>query len=336
VFSNASFKYIFHAIPIENVRLISCLFLLQELRKQGKIPPPGALATPLKCSSCPSSSTEPVLHLNTKATIPQLAFGLFKIPDSDDGERIISDAIAAGYRHFDAASIYGNEATLGRALGKSQIARPEFFITGKVWNDAVKNGRDAIRASVEKSLRDIGCAYFDLYMIHWPVPGHFVDAYKELEALHREGKLRALGLSNFTPRDYEELIKSGISIPPAVNQIEVSPVMYRKDHVDYFQERNIVVYAHKTLNRGAVLHRRPFVDLADKYLVSSAQIMIRWGFQKGLVMATKTSNPSRMCENRSIMEFSLDAEEMALLDSLTTEKDIKKREELENTRKTSD
>lgn len=263
--------------------------------------------------------------------MPQLAFGLYKIPI--DGERIILNAIAAGYRHFDAAPIYGNEKTLGRALRQSKIPRSEFFITSKVWNDAVKEGR--VRESVDKSLQDVGCDYFDLFLLHWPVPGCFVEAYKELEKLHEEGKLKAIGISNFTPQDHQELEQGGISVPVAVNQIEVSAVLYRKEHVDYFQSKNIVVYASKPLNRAAAFDLPPIANLAAKYHVTSAQIMLRWGLQKGLAMATKTVDPSRMRENRHITEFSLNDQDMKQLDSITTREVIEKRGELEIMRKTS-
>lgn len=125
---------------------------------------------------------------------------MYKVPDSDEGEHIILDAIQAGYRHFDTAAFYRNEGTLGRALRGSGLPREDFFLTSKVWNDAQSKGRAAVRKSVEDSIKalDFG-GYFDLYLVHWPVPGRFVETYKELERLHDEGKLRNLGLSNFGP-----------------------------------------------------------------------------------------------------------------------------------------
>jgi diketogulonate reductase-like aldo/keto reductase len=311
----------------------SALFLLQELRRVGKLPPPGSLAKPLRSSATSGFENEPFLTLNTSAQIPQLAFGLYKVPDNTEGEKIIINAIASGYRHFDSASVYGNERTLGIVLKATALDRSEFFITGKVWNDAVSEGRTAVRASVEKSLRDIGCTYFDLFLVHWPVPGHFVAAYKELELLHREGKLKAIGLSNFTPEEYEDLVRSDISIPPCVNQIEVSPLMYRKDYVDFFQERDVLVFAHKALYRGTAFDNPVVKKLALTHSVTCAQLMLKWGMQKNLILATKTSHLERMKENRSLGSFELTGEEMALLDSLTSIDEIQKRNELENERK---
>jgi diketogulonate reductase-like aldo/keto reductase len=323
-------------VPMEDVWKISgdakamiSLFLLDQLRREGKLPPAGELATPLV-------RAEPVLKLNTDAAVQQLAFGLYKIPATDEGVQVISDAIAAGYRHFDGASVYGNEVQLGQALRKSGIPREAFFITSKVWNDAVKDGRAAVRKSVEKSLSDVDYGdYFDAFLVHWPVPGCFVPAYKELEEMHKEGTLRAIGLSNFSIEEYTELAESGITVPPAMNQMEVSPVMYRKDLIDYFQSQNIVVTAYKPLNRAASFGRPEIVDLAAKYAVSPAQIMLRWGLQKSLVILAKTSTASRMPQNRAIMHFTLKDEDMAILDALTTEDDIRARREHELMRKTS-
>ena len=276
-----------------------------------------------------TSTKEPTIKLSNGTIMPSLAFGLYKVTSP----QVIRDALAAGYRHFDSAPIYGNEALVGQVLHQESTPRGELFLTSKVWNDAVKSGR--VRESVEKSIDQLQCEYLDLCLIHWPVPGHFVDAYRVLEELHREGKIRAIGLSNFAPRDYEELVSSGITVPPSVNQIEASVVMYRKDHIDFFQAKNIVVYAHKTLNRASCLDRPEIANLASKYKVTGAQIMIRWCFQKGLAMAVKSNNLSRMRENREISHFLITEEDMESLDSLTTPEDITARTELEDLRKHS-
>ena len=160
--------------------------------------------------------------------MPQMAFGMYKV-DTESCEQIVLDAITAGYRHFDTASFYGNEEALGRALKKSGIPREELYITTKVWNDAQKEGPAAVRESFEKSLAALDCGYLDLFLVHWPVPGHHVDTYKEMEKLQRQGKVRSIGLSNYSEDDYNLLADAGITVTPAVNQIEVSPAMYRAD-----------------------------------------------------------------------------------------------------------
>jgi methylglyoxal/glyoxal reductase len=317
-------------IPVHCI-VTRSLFLVEQLRREGKIPPAGKLATPLK-----PPVHVPVLELSNGTPVPQLAFGLYMIPATDEGEQVIAEAIAAGYRHFDGASFYANEGVLGRALSKSGIPREEFFIASKVWNDAVKGGREAVRNSIEKSLSGLNFGdYFDLFLVHWPVPGFFVDAYKELEEMHKEGKLRALGISNFSIEEYEELVQGGITVAPAVNQIEVSPVMYRSELVNFFQESNILVAAYKPLNRASAFDRPIIVQLAAKHSVSPAQVMLRWSLQKGLIVVAKTSNADRMRENRAITHFSLSNEDMELLDSLSLVEDLRKRAEHETLRKTS-
>ena len=304
------------------------LFLSQQLRQQNRLAPTGGLATPL--------TPEPKLTLNNGNSIPQLAFGLYNVPATEEGENIILTAIRAGYRHFDGAAFYKNEHTLGRALRKSGLPRNAFFITSKVWNDAVKEGREAVKASVQKTLQDINFGDFlDLCLVHWPVPGHFVEAYKALEEEHESGSIRALGLSNFSENEYQELVDGGVTVPPVCNQLEVSPVMYRASLINYFMERNILVSASKALNRAAVLDNAIIVEQANVHKVTPAQVMLRWGVQKGLIVATKTSTLSRMEENRNVQHFALTDEQMSQLDQLTTSEALAKRDELELIRKTS-
>mmetsp|Transcript_27046 Transcript_27046/g.57973 ORF Transcript_27046/g.57973 Transcript_27046/m.57973 type:complete len:292 (-) Transcript_27046:64-939(-) len=279
---------------------------------------------------------EPTLTIPASGlSIPQLAFGLYKVPADEIGSSIILEAIKAGYRHFDTASYYGNEHTLGKALKQSGIPRDQFFIVSKVWNDAQKN--KTVRSSVLQSIEalDFG-GYIDLFLIHWPVPGCFVDTYKEMEVLHNEGKLRHLGLSNFSIAEYEELMskENNISVPPAVNQFEVSPFMYRPRDVFYFQERGVLVSSSKSLHRaGECFDNQSLKEISQNHSVSSAQIMLRWGIQKGLIVVSKTATPKRMVENRALFDFVLSEEEMIILDGLTTAEGVAEREKLEKERK---
>lgn len=306
------------------------MFLVDALRKEGKLPPLGALA-----SNLTSTSVDPTITLSNGMTVPQLAYGLYKVPADKDGEEAVRQAVAAGYRHFDGASFYGNEVQLGNALRSTGLPRQEFFLTGKVWNDAVRQGAAGVRASVEKSLEDINFGgYFDLFLVHWPVPGHFVEAYKELEVLHKEGKLRAIGLSNFNEAEYEELVASQISIPPVVNQMEVSPVMYRPELIRFFTERGITIAAFKPLNRAGSMDRSELVQVATRHSVTPAQVMLRWALQKDLIVISKTVTPARMHENRNLFAFALKQDDMALLDAMTTAEDIRVRQEHEIKRKT--
>ena len=206
----------------------------------------------------------------------------------------------------------------------------------KVWNDAQKLGRAAVRQSVEQSIADLNFGgYYDLFLIHWPVPNHFVDTYRELELLHEEGKIRHLGLSNFSPAEYEELMTphNNIRVSPVVNQFEVSPFMYRPRDVEYFQQRGVLVSSSKALHRGEGFDNPTIIDISKRHNVTAAQVVLRWGIQKGLIVVAKTSNLSRMVENRDILRFTLGRKEMAMLDAITTPKDVCEREMLEKERK---
>jgi len=294
---------------------------------------------------------------DTNVKVPALGFGLYKIPNDHEGVRIISDAILqAGYRHLDSASIYGNEKTLGKALANcfgdttkqsssscaSQILeRSQLFVASKVWNNAQREGRLAVRRSVEQSLDDMGLEYMDLCYVHWPVPGYFVETYRELLLLRKEGRIKFLGISNFRIADYEELltkIPKSEFVPPLIHQFEISPFMYRPKTVEYFIEKNILVAASKALNRTAGLDGydgKVVRDIAMSHSVTPAQVLLRWSYQKGFIALSKTARLSRMEENRKLFEFSLSPKEMYQLDSITTEEVIQVREDLEVKRRTS-
>jgi diketogulonate reductase-like aldo/keto reductase len=228
--------------------------------------------------------------------------------------------------------LYGNEQILGQAIRKSGLPREEFVISSKVWNDAQKEGREAVRRSVEKSLSELDCdGYIDILYVHWPVPGHFIDTYKELQDLCREEKIKSIGVSIFGIPEYEELLGcKDITVHPTVNQMEVSPFLYWPKTITYFQDRNIQVAASQALHRGTGIDEGIVKSTADSHDgVTLAQVMLRWSFQKRLIVVAKTANAERMEENRDILHFSLTEEEMMQLDSLTSEEDIRKREELE-------
>jgi diketogulonate reductase-like aldo/keto reductase len=302
----------------------SARFLVEQLRKDGKLPAPGKLATPLQ---------EPMLRLPDGRRMPQLAFGCYQVPDTLEGEQILSNAIAAGYRHFDTASYYNNEATVGRVLKASGIPRDKFFLASKVWNDAQKQGR--VRESVLQSLRELDFGeYWDLFLVHWPVPNHFIDTYRELELLQQEGKIKAIGLSNFSIEEYQALLASGITVLPVVNQFEVSPFMYRPKDVDFFQtQANMIVSASKAMHRGGAQGNAVVQAIAQAHCVTPAQVMIRWSLQKNLVVLTMSSSLGHQLENRAVSDFTLSDADMSRLDALTDEEAIQARAALEMERK---
>lgn len=280
---------------------------------------------------------EPYLTLQDGTKCPQLAFGCYKVPNDASGETILQNALQAGYRHFDTASYYGNEATLGKVLGESGIPRERFYLASKVWNDAQNEGREAVRKSVLASVDALGFGgYWDLLLVHWPVPNRYTETYKELELLQQEGKIRAIGLSNFSREEFETLQQAGLTVPPVVNQFEVSPFMYRPKDVDYFQNKaNMVVSASKAMHRGGALTNETVLAIAQTHGVTPAQIMIRWSLQKNLVVLTMSSSLGHQKQNRAVLHFVLNDQEMKQLDSLTTEQAIQERTALELERKKS-
>lgn len=220
-------------------------------------------------------------------------------------------------------------------MKQSGIPRNEFFIVSKVWNDAQKENN--VQKSVLQSVDALDYGDFiDLYLIHWPVPGCYVNTYKELELLQEEDRIKYIGISNFTPAEYEILMaeENNIQVLPVVNQFEVSPFMYRPCDVSYFQERNILVSSSKSLHRGGeCLRNKQLNEIASNHSATPAQVMLRWGIQKGFIVVCKTSNTERMIENRALFHFTLSDQEMEVLDGLTSAEDITAREELEKERK---
>lgn len=314
-----------------DAKALCALYLVEQLRKCNKLPPTpssssSSLATGPNTKKAKFEEEEEESNayftMNTGHRIPKLAFGMYKVAPTDC-ERVIFAAIEAGLRHFDTASFYDNEDAIGMALKKSGIPRKEFFITSKVSNDSQTKGREAVRRNFEQSLAALDPnGYLDLYLIHWPVPGHHTDTYKELQLLQREGKVRSIGLCNYNIEDYEELLRSGIDIEPAVNQFEISPAIYRRNVIEYFQSRGMIVCASKTSLQhggGGVLPlatKEPIPTLAQTYGVSSAQIVLRWSMQKNLVVVAKTATPSRILELRTLMNFSLREDDIAALDDM--------------------
>lgn len=277
-----------------------------------------------------------MLTMHDGTPVPQLAFSLNLVPPTTAGEAIIENAIKAGYRHFDTSQFSRNEKTLGKMLRASGIPREEFFICSKVWNEAQKCGRFAVRKSVERSLKDLDFGdYFDLFTIHWPVPRYYVETYKELESLKEKGLIRSIGLRNFSEREYKMLVKQKITIPPAVCQIDASPAMCPHSKVLYFQHKKTLVAATHVLNRGDSFGVPVIMEIAARLHVTSAQIMIRWAMQKGFIVVSRSQKYANMIENRRVCHFDLTDDEMRSLDDLTDEADLQKKSKREFMRKTS-
>ncbi|CAE7367250.1 unnamed protein product, partial [Symbiodinium pilosum] len=262
----------------------------------------------------------PTVSLANGAEMQRLALGLYNVP-RDQVKAVIDAGLEAGLRHFDFASFYDNEAECGMALRswlKEGHSRSELFVTTKVWTTDLGDPAAAVR-SAEISIDELGLGAVDLVMVHWPMPGKHVAAYVALEELVRSGKAKALGISNYSPADYEELMESA-SIPPLVNTFENNPLLYRKEWCDFFQEQGVVVQAYKPLQRGGpVLNCEAVQEVAGKSGRSPAQVCLRWNLEKGNAVVFKSLTPSRIRENVEVFDFALSPGQVGTLDALTTE-----------------
>ena len=247
---------------------------------------------------------QPRIRLNSGTSIPQLGFGVFQVPPTQTADVVI-EALQVGYRHIDTAAMYRNEEGVGRAIAASGLPRSEIFVTTKLNNDA--HGHDPALRAFELSLERLGTDYVDLYLIHWPLPaqGHYVQTWRALIELHRDGRARAIGVSNFQQTHLQRVIDE-TGVVPAVNQIELHPYLTQAQLRAFDAERHIVTEAWSPLAKGGALLREPaVVMLAEKYGRTPAQIVIRWHLQLGNVVIPKSVTPARIAENFDVFDFEL-------------------------------
>lgn len=245
--------------------------------------------------------------------MPLLGLGMYKATGAGEAEAAIAAAVNAGYRLIDTASAYKNEENVGRGIASCGIPRKELFITTKIWNTAQRLGD--VQGAFERSLDRLRLDYVDLYLIHWPVPGCYLSTWKELEGILDSGRALSIGVSNFEIRHLEELKKVS-GVVPAVNQIECHPLFYNKELIDYCQASGIQVQAYAPLARGAYLDHDITCVLGTKYARTPAQIGLRWAVQKGISVIPKSVNPDRILSNSQIFDFSIEEEDMAILDTM--------------------
>ena len=256
----------------------------------------------------------PVVRLNSGTTIPQLGLGVFKAHNGNQAENAVKWALEAGYRHIDTAMIYGNEESVGSAIKKSDIPREEIFLTTKLWNDDIRKGR--IREAFHESLAQLQTDYVDLYLIHWPADG-YAQAWIEMETLYAEGKIRAIGVSNFQIHHLKSLAKIA-KVVPAVNQIESHPYFHNQEVSNYCRENSIAVQVWSPLGGtgGNLLEDDTLAVLARRYGKSPAQIVLRWHIQRGVIVIPKSIHKNRIFSNIDIFDFELAKEDMFTIDTL--------------------
>lgn len=257
----------------------------------------------------------PSITLNNGVTMPQVGFGVFQVP-SEATRTAVASALEAGYRSIDTATVYGNETEVGEAIAQSGVPRDELFVTTKPWN--ADQGYDETARAFEQSLSKLGMDYVDLYLIHWPLPE--VDRYREtwqaFEKLHADGKIRAIGVSNFQPHHLDRLAESS-DVVPAVNQIELHPYLQQAEARRYHSEHGIVTEAWSPIGQGkGLLEDAAIAEVAGKHGRTPAQVVLRWHLQLGNVIIPKSVTPSRIRENLDLFGFSLDDDDMATLGTL--------------------
>jgi len=260
--------------------------------------------------------TIPTLSLNDGHTIPQLGFGVFRV-DPAETERVVLDALEAGYRHIDTAAIYGNEEGVGRALAASGLAREDLFVTTKLWND--RQAGDEPLAAIDESLDRLGLDHVDLYLIHWPAPanGDYVNAWEKLIQIRDAGKARSIGVSNFLPEHLEKVIEA-TGATPAVDQIELHPAYQQREVTAYAADRGIRIEAWGPLGQGKypLFEEEPIAAAAAAHGKSPAQVVLRWHIQQGFIVFPKSTHPARIRENLDIFDFELTAHEEAAITAL--------------------
>lgn len=258
--------------------------------------------------------------LNNGLEIPCIGFGTYKAAEGED-IKVLSMAIDAGYRYFDTASFYGTETYLGEAVKNSGMKREEFFITSKMWKEEM--GYENTLQAFDRTLENLKTDYLDLYLIHWPRPsleyedwrGLDKETWRAMEQLYREGKVKAIGLSNFLPHHIENLLES-CTVVPAVNQLEFHPGYSQEAAVRYCEEKNIRVQGWSPLGRRRLMNELLVQELAGKYSVSKAQICLRYALQRGVIPLPKSSSFERMKENQDIFSFEISREDMYRLETM--------------------
>jgi diketogulonate reductase-like aldo/keto reductase len=262
-------------------------------------------------------------HLQDTTTLyngvkmPWLGLGVFKVEEGAEVVDAVRTAIRNGYRSIDTAAIYGNEEGVGEGirLGMKDagIAREDLFITSKVWNSDL--GFESTLAAYETSLKKLGLDYLDLYLIHWPVEGKYKEAWRALETIYKEGRVKAIGVSNFHVHHLEDLIKDA-EMKPMIDQIEFHPRLTQKELQAFCRENGIQMEAWSPLMQGQLLDHPVLKEIAERHQKSVAQVIIRWDLQNGVVTIPKSIKEHRIVENADVFNFELSADDMAKIDAL--------------------
>lgn len=249
--------------------------------------------------------------LSNGVEIPCVGFGTWQTPDGETAVQAVKAAIASGYVHIDCAAAYKNEQSVGQGIAESGIPREKLFVTSKLWN--TEHTYEKTLAAFEKTLSDLGLEYLDLYLIHWPNPASYRDRWQQanaetwraFEELYKQGRVRAIGVSNFCQRHMDALLETA-TIAPMVNQIRLCPGDPQAELVDYCRQKGMLLEAYSPLGLGKIFEVPEMQQLAEKYGRSIAQVCIRWSLQMGFLPLPKSVTPSRIEENTHVFDFELE------------------------------
>ena len=251
------------------------------------------------------------LHNGVK--MPWFGLGVFKVKEGSEVVESVKAAIKNGYKSIDTAAVYKNEEGVGQAIKDADIPREELFITTKVWNS--DQGYESTLLAFETSMKKLGLEYLDLYLIHWPVAGKYKDTWKALEKLYKDGRVRAIGVSNFHVHHLKDLLTVA-EIKPMVNQVEYHPHLTQPELLEFCNAEGIQMEAWSPLKQGELLSEPTIVEISEKYKKSPAQVILRWDLQNGVVTIPKSIKEHRIIENADIFDFELSTEDMNRLNSL--------------------
>ncbi|UHA72381.1 aldo/keto reductase [Paenibacillus sp. 481] len=263
-----------------------------------------------------------LVTLNNGVSMPQFGLGVWRVEEGQQVKEAVKTALETGYRSIDTAAIYQNEVGVGEAIKESGVKREDIFLTTKVWNS--DQGYEATLKAFDESLNKLGVDYIDLYLIHWPVPelDRYIETYKALEKLYEEGRVRAIGVSNFHIHHLERLLAE-CTVKPVLNQVECHPRLAQNELREFCERHDIYLEAWSPLMQGGdILEHETITALAAKHGKTPAQIVIRWHLQKGHVVIPKSVTPSRIRENYDVFNFELSADDMAAIHALNEDRRV--------------
>ncbi len=257
--------------------------------------------------------------LHNGVEMPWFGLGVFKVEEGQEVEASVKLALHAGYKSIDTAAIYKNEEGVGKGIRESDVPREELFITTKVWN--ADQGYESTLKAFDESMEKLGLEYLDLYLVHWPVKGKYVDTWKALEKLYKDGKVRAIGVSNFHIHHLEDILEVA-EIKPMVNQVEYHPKLSQVELLNFCKENGIQLEAWSPLMQGQLLDNEVLKEIAAGHNKSVAQVILRWDLQNGVVTIPKSVKEHRIKENADIFDFELSADEMQRIHALNEDKRV--------------